>query len=405
MAAGLAAMVALAGCSGEVDAVDHAPGTAQAAASINPVLAGDVRSIVTAAMDKHQLQAVIVRVTVDGKDVITKAFGESMPGTPATTDMHFRNGAVAISYVATALLQLVDEGVVGLDDTLSTWLPEVPHSEKVTLGQLAQMTSGYTDYVHDDGFIDAIYNDPFRSWTPEELYAIGASKPLAYEPGSNWNYSHTNYVLLGLALEKISGEPLGDLLERKVLGPLGLSETAGQHTPAIPEPALHAYTSERREPLGIPAGQPFLEESSYWNPSWSLARGAIQTSTITDLATTADAIGSGALLSEASHAKQVEPNLRGKTSLVEGCSTCMVQGENYSYGLGVVISGNWLLQNPMFGGYSAVEGSLPSQKIAVAVAVTYSEGSFDAWGDVPNMALELFRSIGAAAAPGDAPPQ
>lgn len=149
----------------------------------------------------------------------------------------------------------------------------------------------------------------------------------------------------------------------------------------------------------------FAGSEALWNPSWSLARGAIQTSTITDLATTADAIGSGALLSEASHAKQVEPNLRGKTSLVEGCSTCMVQGENYSYGLGVVISGNWLLQNPMFGGYSAVEGSLPSQKIAVAVAVTYSGGSFDASGEVPNLALELFRSIGAAAAPGDAPPQ
>ena len=66
---------------------------------------------------------------------------------PATTAMHFRNGAVAISYVATLLLELVDEQKVSLDDKLSKWLPEVPHADRVTLGQLAQMTSGYVDYV------------------------------------------------------------------------------------------------------------------------------------------------------------------------------------------------------------------------------------------------------------------
>ncbi|WP_369045436.1 serine hydrolase domain-containing protein [Sinomonas sp. P10A9] len=379
-------------------------GGASAPSSVNPELAAKVRGIVTDTMAKDRLRAVIVRVTVDGQAVITEAFGESMPGVPATTDMHFRNGAVAISYMSTALLQLVDAKEVSLDDKLSKWLPEVPHSDSVTLGQLAQMTSGYADYVQDQGLIDALYKDPFHTWTPEELASIGASKPLFYKPGTNWDYAHTNYVLLGLALEKITGMRLDALLQEKVLGPLGLRNTRDPGSPAIPEPVLHAYTSERREPLKIPAAIRFLEDSTYWNPSWTLARGAIQTTDIADMAATADAIGSGTLLSPESHALQVSPSLRGKGSKIDGCPTCAQQSVGYTYGLGVVISGDWLLQNPMFAGYSAVEASLPSQKIAVAVAATYSADAFDSSGNTPNRAQDLFRLIGAAAAPDDAPP-
>ncbi|QGF25054.1 serine hydrolase [Raineyella fluvialis] len=355
-------------------------------------------------MTEDHLRAVIVRVTIDGRPVITEAFGESLPGVPASTAMHFRNGAVAISYVSTVLLQLVDEKKVSLDDKLSTWLPQVPHSDQVTLGQLAQMTSGYADYVQDPGLIAAVYADPLRTWTPEELAAKATSKPLFYTPGTNWDYAHTNYVLLGLALEKITGTPLDQLIQQKVLDPLGLVNTRDPGTAAIPEPVLHAYTAERREALGIPASTAFLEDSTYWNPSWTLARGAIQTTDITDMTATAEAIGSGRLLSKESHALQVSTGLRGRTTPLDGCPTCMAQGEGYSYGMGVVTSGNWVLQNPMFGGYSAVEGSLPSKRIAIGVVATYEAAAFDSSGSVPNRAQDLFRLIGAAAAPEDAPP-
>jgi len=94
--------------------------------------------------------------------------GESMTGVPATVDMHFRNGAVAISYLGTVLLQLADEGKAGLDDTIDEWLPKALASDKVTLRMLANCTSGYADYVTMKSFIDAVYKDPFRSWTTEE---------------------------------------------------------------------------------------------------------------------------------------------------------------------------------------------------------------------------------------------
>ena len=361
-------------------------------------------AVVEDAMTQKHLRGAIVRVTVDGKPLISQAFGESMTNVPATADMHFRNGAVAISYVSTLLLILVDEQKVQLEDSLSTWLPDIPHSERVTLGQLAQMTSGYPDYVPTDEFTTAFFEDPFRQWSTDELLALVVSQPLHYPPGTNWNYSHTNYVLLGLALEKATGQDMSTLLREKVLDPLELSNTRNFDTPEIPEPVLHAFSSERRPFFEIGTGTPFYEESTFWNPSWTITRGAIQTTNISDLEATAAAIGSGKLLSPESHRAMVSPSLRGHTRPQPGCQTCGAMTEFYTYGLGIVISGNWLLQNPLFGGYSAVGAYLPAQKISIAVAVTYQDAAFDADGNYANEADGLFRRIGATIAPDDAPP-
>lgn len=395
LAAALAALLVATACGSP--ATPSAPHPSPHAAAIT--------TIVRDAMAQAHLRAVLVRVTVDGKEVLTRADGESMTGVPATTTMHFRNGAVAISYVATLLLRLVDEKKVALSDKLSRWLPEVPHSDQVTLGQLAQMTSGYVDYVIGNGPMNAeLYRNPFRQWTTHELLSYAVDKPLLYEPGTNWNYAHTNYVLLGLALEKATGQAMPTLLSQKVLDPLGLKNTSNSFTPNIPDPVLHAFSSERRAALGIPAGTPFYEESTFWNPSWTITHGAIQTTDIYDLAATAEGIGSGRLLSHESYQRMISPQLRGKTTALSGCATCAVQNDVYTYGLGIVVSGSWLLQNPLFSGYAAVEGYLPSRKIAIAVAVTYDQDAFDASGDYTNAADTLFRKIGAEMAPDDAPP-
>jgi len=379
-------------------------GTREIVPSSDPAKADAVMKIVRDTMAEDHLKAVIVRVTVDGKEIVTQAVGKSMTSVPATTDMHFRNGAVAISYVSTLLLQLVDEKKVRLDDKVSKWLPDLKYADQVTLGQLAHMTSGYADYVRNPAFIAAIFRNPFKHWTPEEIIALSTSRPLFYEPGTNWSYAHTNYVILGLVLEKLTGQNMTALLREKVLGPLGLTNTTDPGTAAIPEPVLHAFSSERREALKIPAGTPFYEESSYWNPSWTITHGAIQTSNIYDLHDTAVGIGSGKLLSPESYKAMVSTELRGKTAAQPGCPTCAPMSEFYTYGLGIVISGNWLLQNPLFSGYAAVEAYLPSQKIAIAIAVTYDQAAFDDTGSYTNVADALFRKIGAQLAPNDAPP-
>ena len=208
----------------------------------------------------------------------------------------------------------------------------------------------------------------------------------------------------GLALEKATGEEMSKLLSEKVLRPLGLTNTVNSLTAEIPAPALHAFSSERRAFLKIPPGTPFYEESTYWDPSWTITHGAIQTTNIYDMEATAVGIGSGRLLSAGAYQKMVSTGLRGKTRKQPGCTTCDAMDNGYTYGLGIVISGNWLLQNPLMSGYAAVAAYLPSQKIAIAVATTYLPEAFDDQGNYENAADTLFRRIGAELAPDDAPP-
>jgi CubicO group peptidase (beta-lactamase class C family) len=380
-------------------------------ASTNPALAETVDEVIRENIDKRHLRSVIVKVTIDGEEILTRAYGESMTGVPATTDMHFRNGAVAISYVSTLLLMLVDEGKVTLDDKVSTWLPDLPHADEVTLGQLAQMTSGYDDYVIGNTEMNlALYANPFRQWTTDELLAYSVTKPLWYPPGTGWNYAHTNYVILGLALEKITGKPMAEVLEEKVLGPMGLTNTSGNEgTPAIPEPALHAFTSERKPALNIPDSTGFYEESTFWNPSWTITHGAIQTTDIFDLDTTAIAIGTGKLLSPESYQKMISTGLRGTGQKITGCATCAEQSEQYSYGMGIVTTGNWVMQDPLFSGQAGAFAYLPSQKVAISLALTVTEEAFAPDGSytpetTSNAADAVWREIGAVLVPDDAPP-
>jgi CubicO group peptidase (beta-lactamase class C family) len=298
------------------------------------------------------------------------------------------------------LLQLVDQGVVGLDDKLSEWLPYLPDSERVTLRMLANMTAGYPDFVQNPKLAQEFYADPFRQWTPEEQIAIGLSTPRVFAPGTNWDYSHTDYVILGLALEKITGQPLDVTLQEQVLGPMGLRNTVSWSTPEISAPVLHAFSSERRQVLGIPAGTRFYEESTYWNPSWTLAKGAIQTTDIVDMTTTAIAVGEGTMLSPESHRAQVAPQPSGFGTPVAGCPACRTLNETFNYGLGVVLHDRWILQNPLFAGYGGVMGYLPGEKIAIAVAVTFGEGAFDGQGNYKHSShVQLFSAIGALLAP------
>jgi CubicO group peptidase (beta-lactamase class C family) len=387
-------------------ATGTASASASGAASADPALAAQVMDLVARFKEQNHLRAVLVKVTRGDDTIVEQAVGESMTGIPATTDMHFRNGAVAISYLSTLLLILVDEGAVGLDDKVSTVLPTIPHADQVTFRQLAQMTSGYVDYEQTPELTAANYADPFKQWTPDELLAFAVGQPPYYPPGTNWNYAHTNYVILGEALEKITGQSLDQALRERVLDPLGLDNTSGNDgTPAIPEPVLHAFSSERRQALEVPSDIPFYEESTFWNPSWTLAQGAIQTTNLDDLIATARGIGSGRLLTPESYAAFTTTDLRGKTSAVPGCPACFEQSIGYTYGLGVVTTGDWLEQDPLFSGESAVEAYLPSHDVAIAVAVTYEPAAFDpTTGNYSNQADQLWREIAAQVVPENPPP-
>lgn len=322
----------------------------------------EVLGIAERAKRELGLNSLILRVSSDGKELVTAALGESMTGVPAEPAMHFRSGSVGIAYMTTVLLQLVDEGKAGLDDPLSRWLPDAPHASEITLRQLGDSTSGLHDYVTDPKFLAELEAAPFKQWTSAEVIGIAAAHPLWYKPGTNFSYSHANFQLLGAALEKISGVSLERLLRERVMDPLGLDETASSTTPEIPVPALHAFTSER----GI------YEESSYWNPSWTTAPGAVLTTDICDLERSGRAIGTGELLSAQAFKIQLDPGTVGLGTATGGCpaTVCLRNTAAEHFGLGLIVINGWIQQNPSFSGYAAVQAYLPAEKLSIAVSAT-----------------------------------
>ncbi|MFF3889999.1 serine hydrolase domain-containing protein [Streptomyces sp. NPDC001914] len=349
--------------------------------------AQDVLRVAEQARKEMDLKSVTLRVTLDGREIVTTALGESMTGVPADPAMHFRNGNVAISYMGTALLKLVDQGKVDLDDPVARWLPGLADGRRITLRMLGASTTGLVDYVTAPGFGEAVYANPFRQWTAKELVAISTSLPRWYAPGTNWSYSHANFVLLGAALEKITGTPLDVLLQREVLDPLGLHETRNSFTPGIPSPVLHAFTSDRGT----------YEESSFWNPSWTTAPGAVETTDICDLARSAAGVGSGELLSSSAYRELLNPGTVGLGTPTAKCpaTVCIAQTEATHYGMGVLVLGDWVSQHPLFFGYSASMAYLPSQRLAIAVSTTQGP-------DTPagHTAHTITQRIAAALAPG-----
>lgn len=328
-----------------------------------------IRAAVEEIQREEHLKAVLLGIRFRDQDVVTLAVGESMSGVPATTAMHFRNGAIAIAYMGSILLQLVDQGIVGLDDPIDQWLPELPDADRVTLRMLINSTSGYPEYVGYNRFEDAIYADVFRTWSPEELIAIAFEQPPQFNPGTNWGYAHTNFVLLGLALERATSQSFDRLMRDRIIRPLRLRNTANPLTPAIPKPVLHAYTTERGR----------YEESTFWNPSWTLARGAIMTSSLTDVLTSARAIGTGALLSPTAFKQMLAPDTAGLGPW---------DHQTY-YGFGVVVKQGWIAQNPLFHGYAGVMAYLPERELSIAVFSTKTEqGDPDV-----NSSEHLFRRI------------
>lgn len=351
------------------------------------------------------INAVIVEATVKGRTVIRKAYGQSMTGVPATVDMHFRNGNVAAMYMSTLLLKLVEQGKAKLSDPISKYVPGMPNGNRVTLRMLAGMTSGYQDYVRQPEFPPTLYANPFANFSTRTQLKLGLTPSVLFKPGKNFSYSHTNYVILGLALEKITGLPLATALSRYVLRPLGLRNTTASQTAYIPPPVLHTYSSERRGFLGIPAGQPFSEETTYWNPSWSFARGSIETTDITDMTRTAIGIGEGKLLTRRMYRLQTDPRI-GFGHPQSNCPSplCRKLIPAAGYGLGIFRNGPWIAAQPLFAGLGSVAAYLPGKRISIAVTVALSARAYNADGVPVNYSKELYHQIGTILAPGSPPP-
>jgi D-alanyl-D-alanine carboxypeptidase len=311
--------------------------------------ATEILDAVREVKDDNPITGLVFGVWTKGKEVISGALGEALPGVPATRRDHFRVGNVCEAMLTTRLLQLVDEKKLSLDDKLSEWFPDFPDADEVTLEMLARSTSGYGDFVTSDEFNTAFEDDPFRQWTPEELLDIAAGLPPVFAPGTDWAFSDTNFVLLGQVLEQVDG-PVSDQYQQAIYNELGLTDTRVTPTAEMLSPVLHSYSAERGA----------NEDATFWSPSWVPNAGDMS-SNVTDMRKWATALGEGTVLTKKSHDEQVSDALAGVGPFTE----------DLYYAMGFVSAEGWLLNNPQIDGYTGVVAYLPSQKTAVVVSATF----------------------------------
>ncbi|MFD7406742.1 serine hydrolase domain-containing protein [Streptomyces sp. NPDC059866] len=220
----------------------------------------------------------VVAEVRDGRQVWTGRSGKAdrTRGLPPRTDSRFRAGSVTKSFVATVVLQLTAEGELRLDDPVERHLPGVvPNGGKITVRQLLGHRSGlfnYTDRLWPGGFKEA-YENRFRHYAPGELIAEATRHRPLFAPGTSGSYSNTNYVLLGMLIEKVTGNSARTEIMRRIIGPLGLDGTSfPEASPRIPSPHARGYI--RLEGSASP-----YTDMTETDMSWAWTAGALISTT------------------------------------------------------------------------------------------------------------------------------
>jgi D-alanyl-D-alanine carboxypeptidase len=190
------------------------------------------------------------------------------PPVPARVLDRYRVASVTKTFVATVALQLVAERKAHLSDSVERWLPGlVPDGRSITLRELLNHTSGLFDYSEDSAYARARLARPERIWMPRQLVAIAVRHKPLFRPGRDWAYSNTNYVVLGLVVESVTGRPLATALRQRIFRPLGLRSTSYPSGTVLRGHVLHGYV--RSIPgVPIPRGQPLDATSLVAPDGW-----------------------------------------------------------------------------------------------------------------------------------------
>ncbi|HEX8705528.1 MAG TPA: serine hydrolase domain-containing protein [Myxococcaceae bacterium] len=283
----------------------------------------------------------VVLVTRDGKTIFRKAYGLAHleRGSRLTPDAVFRIASITKTMTAAAILQFVEKGQLSLEDEVTKHFPDYPtRGQRITLRHLLSHTSGLPDYADLD--LRGARNRP-----PQQLLALTQDLPLGFMPGTDYAYSNTGYVLLGLLIEKLSGLSYGEYMERQLFKPLGMRHTV--------------YASR-----GLPGLVPGYrkKEGQYENvgeldATLPYAAGALL-STVDDLARWNAALDAGKVLSERSlrEAFTRTPLRGGRTA-------------SYGLGWGLLDEGPYAIQHHAgdFEGYTGIVYRVPARRLAVIV--------------------------------------
>ncbi|MEV8531314.1 serine hydrolase domain-containing protein [Streptomyces sp. NPDC051211] len=315
-----------------------------------PVLDAAMAARLDTAIQKVMREAEVPGVTVGlwapGKGAYVRSFGvaDKATGAPMKSDFYIRIGSETKTFTVTALLELVDQGKVGLDDPISKYIDGVPNGDRIALRDLADMRSGLFNYSEDEGFFKALTSDPKRPFTPQQLLDYAFKHPIQFQPGERFDYCNTNLILLGLVVEKAGGQPLGAFLKEHVLDPAGLRHTVFPTGAEFPSPHAQGYTNQTA------SGK--VEISTDWNPSWGWAAGAM-ISNLQDLRTWARVLATGTLLTPETQAERLKTPPTG----IPGAG----------YGLGIFNVQGWIGHNGSLPGYQTLTIYLPGPQATLVV--------------------------------------
>ncbi|MEU3932467.1 serine hydrolase domain-containing protein [Streptomyces sp. NPDC029044] len=342
---------------------------------LGPELTERLDRAVAEVREQAGIPGVVVGLWMPGRGSYVRATGvaDTVTRMPMTADSSVRIGSETKTFTVTALLRLVDEGRIGLDDPIAKYVRGVPGGHRITLRQLAGMRSGLFPYTADPEFIHDLLSDPERYFNPREVLAYGFRHANTFGPGEDFQYSNSNLVLLGLVIEKVTGRKLADVIHERVLRPAGLRHTLFPQDDEFPEPHPRGYTDQTL------SGE--VEDVTDWNPSWAWAAGAM-ISDLHDLRRWAKVVATGELLSPGTQAQRLRTLPTGYPGT--------------DYGLGIFETNGWIGHNGSIPGYETVTVHLPSQKATLVIMI-----NTDVVAEGQEPSTLLARAITEVATPGN----
>jgi D-alanyl-D-alanine carboxypeptidase len=356
----LAASLLLAGCSAAGGASVRAIG-AESGDRMPAATATQLKAVLDNAVKLAGASGGVAGVWAPWAGTWTAASGtvsRDKGAAPMDVDASFRIGSITKPATCTVLLRLVAEKKVGLDDTVSKYLPRMVGLNGLTLGTLCQNTSGFADYW--SSLSPQMVTNPARTWDAVELINSGLGQARVGAPGQSWSYSNAGFVLLGLALQTATGQSWPQLYEKYVTGPLDID--AGTTLPSgtqLPKPASSGYAADR-DPVTGATNCAVLDDDTALSPSALQQAGGL-VSNLRDTASLVHAVAVGALLPKGGGKEQQ------KSVIMSTATPSWAQ-----YGLGVERMG------PLVGHASAVPGfasaaySDPTTGLTVVVMVNNS---------------------------------
>lgn len=228
-------------------AVRTAP--AQNVDTIDPDLRGRIDRISTQVLEQTGVPSASVAVVKGGKVVYARAYGQARltPSMAATADMRYSIGSVSKQFTAAAILMLQEEGKLSLDDAVGKYVPGLTRGDEVTIREILSHTSGYQDYWPED----YVMTPMLKATTAQQILDGWGKKALDFEPGTQWQYSNTNYVIAGAIVEKVSGEQVFDFITERIFKPLGMKSVWNSDQKQLAPPDATAYYRHALGPLRV----------------------------------------------------------------------------------------------------------------------------------------------------------